>query len=398
MSAGAGEARIERVLGRVGIERAPHHVLGVAVFCLALVARVGYWAISGTGVGAESENFVDFCTALASDPSSVPSAIEATTGVGTTAYWLLYSGYWGPMCGIYAPTGGSLDAVVLAQVLASSLTPVLLFYAAYRLVDLTAATVAGVAMALLMDTFAWSTRVLTDSPFVFVLALTVWQLARYRSDPTRRNRLLVWGCFVWLSVTRPNGIALVLGWLVYDLFPEEHGLRPNVFPYRSVAIGGAVLAIPVLIAVVVGALTFVADHWRAGYIIANDPVFTYEYTPRPSDSTIGFFFANLDHLLILAVLKVAVFFLPVVDRFALVHNVANVAVLLPVTLLSFVGAYWAVRRETLLARDWLTPYAVTVAIIAGTHVDYSWGYRAPATVLMVLLAGYAVSEARNKAA
>ena len=393
MSQRVDEAVMNVVVRITGTDRPIRWTMGVGLFCLSLVARVGYWMVSGTVTGPSSRNFVAFCTAVLADPGSLPAVIDSATVVGTTAYWLLYTGYWAPMCGVYTLTGGSLDLIVLCQIIASSLTPVLLFLTADRRVDLTAAAVSGLAMAVLLDTFVWSTRILTDSPFVFVLALTLWQLARYHDDPTGQNRALVWGCFLWLSITRPNGIVLVLGWLGYDLLPIDE--RFNLFPYRSIAIVGAVVALPVVAFVVVpGALTFVTESWQTGVVVANDPAFTYAFTPRGDSTGIGFIVANVDHVAILAVLKVLVFFLPVVERFSFLHNAINVVTLLPVTLASFVGVYRAVRNRSTLARDWVTPYALLVVIIAGTHVDYSWGYRAPVTVLMVLLSGYAVSESR----
>ena len=374
-------------------------IVAIGIFLLALFLRIGYWRMVGTITGGSSQNFLIFCDGLLTDPGSLLSTMADATGVGTVSYWLLYSGYWVPLCGVLQLPGGSLNAIVGIQIVLSSLACVLIFQTGVREVGPIGGAVAGITMALFMDSFVWATRILTDAPFVFVLSLTLWQISRYKNDQTGRNRALVWACFILLTITRPNGLALVIGWLVFDLLPRDHSFRFNIFPYRRFAVSATIVAVPILLFVIIpGALTFVQRHWSSGVIVANDPTFRYQYVPRPSSSPAEFVLMNLDYLLVMAVLKVLVFFLPVVGRFSLLHNVINLFTLVPAIVLGFVGAYRLISRRSTLARDWVVPLLVVVIIISATHIDYSWGYRAPLTPLLCLLTGYTIGTSPRLAA
>lgn len=365
------------------------------VFAVALVLRTGYWLNTGTITPASGRMFLTFCGPLWSDPIGLfttPHAALAYTnwGIGSR---VLYAGYWVPLCVVTSLPGSSPDVMIALQILLSALACVLVFDAGRRHTNLVGGLVAGFALAVLMDVFAWTTRILGDSLLVFVLTLAIWAIGRYHEEPTRERRLTVWVVLAYLVFTRPYGVPLVLGWLAYDLFPIGSVRRLNLFPYPKVGWALVAVVVPLTaLGLLEQAGLSTLKRWREGILVAFDPSFpTYEFTSRGGETILSFVLLNADHMIVLASLKVLVFLLPVVPRFSTLHNVLNLLTLTPMILLSVITVLRLVRERSQLFRLWVTPMVVILLIVSVTFVDYSWGYRAPAGPIFALLSGYAVA-------
>lgn len=369
-----------------GVAGLSNRVVAAGIFCIALFGRVGYWLIDGTTVNPSSGIWLSFCHF---DIGKHMSYMFRNEG----AELVMYVGYWVPLCIVQGVSGGLLDAMVAVQILLSALACVLIFDIGQRHVSLEAGAIAGLSLAVLFDGFVWTTRILGDSMLVFVLVLSIWALGKYINDPTVRNRYIVWVCLGYLSVTRPYGFPIVASWMAYDILPEKNDLRLNLFPYRRVA--SAILAIFVPVALVFllrWGQGFMPDFWIRGAIVADDLSFPrYPFGLSQSEDFVTFTLVNIHHIIVMGVLKILVFFLPVVPRFSLAHNIINLITFVPIYTLGFIGAVHLYRKDRRLSTIWLTPVVVILGIIAVTFVDYSWGYRAPTGPIFALLAGYALT-------
>lgn len=365
----------------------PDKFLAAGIFSLAFVGRVGYWFIDGTGVNPSTGTFLNFCHLDVGKHMTEILGQEA-------AEFFLYAGYWVPLCLVQSAPLGSPDVMVFIQIVASSLACVVVFDIGRRHVNLLAGAVAGVALAILFDGFVWTTRLLGDSTLVFVLVLSIWALGRYVDNPTKRNRVIVWICFGYLSVTRPYGFPIVAGWIAYDLLPRDNSHRFELFPYRKVALGVLAISIPVALYLLTRwGSNFLPDFWTAGTLVANDPAFpTYPFELRETDSFAALIILNIHHIIAMGVLKILAFFVPVVPRFSILHNILNIFTFIPVYAIGIGGIVTLYRNDRELLSLWVTPLLVILGIISVTFVDYSWGYRAPTGPLFALITGYVVAE------
>lgn len=370
--------------------RGYRHELAVGVFFAAVLVRLGYWRVSGTVVNKSSEHFVAFCDAAGAGENVFLAVLQSPQG----AYRFLFTGYWLPMCVPYLAGGGSPDAVVGWQILVSGLTTVLVFDLGRRYADELAGLVAALFMVGMLDNFAWTTRLLSDTVFAFVVVLALWQFVRYREDPTRRRRALLWAVLGWVAVTKPQGAVVVLGWLAFDLTPDRFGVRYDLVPRKLGAAAAAIVAVPMIAFAVPHALDQAVSQWRQGLLVQFDETLQYEFVPRAANGSIEFFLVNADHMMIMALLKGLLFYLPVYGRFSTLHNAANAVTLLPVIAFGFAGLAKLVRDRPRVARDLGVPVATLTLVVMATFIDYSWGYRVPVVPPLAVAAGYALTRNR----
>lgn len=352
------------------------------LFGTALLARVVYWLYGGTQVIGDANDAIRDCHQLVGDPLGFVASRE-----------LLYAGFNLPYCATMQLSGFNFDLWIGIQVLLSAATCVLVFDTARRTVGPVAGWVSGIAFVVLWESFRWIVRPQSELLFTFTIALVLWQLARYTQDSTPHNRRLFLGCLGLMAFTRPFGIPIALGWLTYDLLPETSDLRLDLVRSRRVASGAAILGV---VLVLVG-LTFLTDRhfgvitfWSRGTVVTGG-VFTYQYTPRPATGLWPFFFANIDHLTIMGVLKVGWVFVPVLPRWSTSHIALNALTVAPIILGAIVGIATALRqRKWELIQMWLTPIVAVLVVIGATYLDGGFNYRAQLTPMFVLFTGFAV--------
>jgi len=354
------------------------------LFFTAFVARAVYWAFAGTQVIGDARGVLAGCDRL----STVPLA-------HLTSSRLLYSGYEIPYCLFLELPGTTIDTWVFVQLVLSSLTCVLLFVTGRRVVGSIGGWIAGLGFVPLWETFRWIVRPQSELLFTFLIALTLWQFSRYRESPTRRSWVLLWAIAGWMALTRPFGIPILLGFLLYDVLPTDHELRPNLIPSRVLAI---VIFATGIVFIAVG-ITFLSDRyfgildfWSRGVIVTGS-VATYAYTPRPASGFWSFVLFNADHLIIMAVQRVLWVFVPVLPRWSTAHILLNLATVAPLIVGGLVGAAVAVRRRARhIGQMWLTPAVCILGVIGITYLDGGFNYRAQLTPLFALLTGYAMTE------
>lgn len=353
------------------------------IFLLALAARASYWAVRTTRQAPDTNDYLNACDGW----------LVAVTGrAGSNAVGLEYAGFTLPLCGFLSIPGSSFDAWVAVQILLSAISVVLVFDAGRRLLGYRAGAVAGVAIAVLFQSFQWTIYVLSDAFFIVTVTVALWALVRYHQRPTVSNRFIALGSLGYMAFTRPFGIPMAGAWLVLDALPDRYReYRVNVLP-RWVAVTGIVFGS------VAGALTLgplsapgIIDFWAQGTIVWNDPTFQYQYDAAMRPTLIWFVVANSPHLLVMGMLKLLVFFFPFVPRYSTVHILINSVTVLPVVVFGLLGGWYALRRDSDVSHLLLPPLVGLLFAISLTFVDYDWRYRAPAGPLLALLAGYAIT-------
>lgn len=383
----------DRIHGKLSIIRADSRTYPVMVAVVAFVFRFGYlWRILQGSYGVrtppDSSTYLQGCEILWNDPVSI---LNHTTG-------LLYVGFTVPFCGVYKMTGGSEIAVVLFHIALSAVTAVLVYYTATYLANRTAGVVAGIAFAVLFDTARFTVFLLSETVFTFTLVLSIWALVRYRRNPTSGARLVVFLSLGWLAITRPFGAPIVAGWVLFELLPEDNDLRTGFIP-RWAALA-TIVGIPLVMFLLSNTpdiLSQMERGWREGWIMykgkSNFVITEYAYTPRPAGSVYEFVLFNLDHVLIMGVLRTVIFFVPLIGGagFSPFWTGINIAVLGPLILLSLYGLARARRSNPALLSVVAVPLVVVVAIVAVTFISLSWRYRAPLGPVMAILAGYVVA-------
>lgn len=365
----------------------------VVVFAVALAARCLYFVRAlqvwdGVRVAADTQTYRAACEILVTDPLSVLSA-----GTG-----LMYLGFTIPFCLVDNLTGQAGIVWVLIQILLSSLTAVIVFKVGTRLVNRIGGFVAGITFALLFDGIRYTVFLLSETTFIFVLVLCLWAITRHWEEPSKFTRLVALVCLGWLVITRPFGMPIVVGWLLLDLLPKNSKWRIGLIP-RRIAGAGVILA-PVVILTLSsapGKLTQMEAGFRGGWILYRGKtdffLAEYAYTARPGEGFLEFLFWNLDHVLVMIVLRVLVFFVPLVDVWiSPFWNFANILVLTPLLAGSILGVAWGINRRDLRPVLLLAcPIVVVTGIVAVTHISVGWRFRAPLGPLFALLTGYAVA-------
>jgi 4-amino-4-deoxy-L-arabinose transferase-like glycosyltransferase len=363
------------------------------IFAVALVARGLYFLRAfqvwgGARVAADTQTYRGTCEILLTEPLS---ALSAGTG-------LMYMGFTIPFCFVDNLTGQAGSIWVMIQIFLSSLTAVVLFWVGTRLVNQVAGLTAGIAFALLFDGIRYTVFLLSETMFIFVLVLCLWAITRHWKEPSRKTRIIALTSLGWLAITRPFGMPIVVGWLLLDLLPGDNQWRFGLIP-RWTAVAGVIVA-PVIILTLSsapGKLSQMEAGFRGGWIIYKGMtdffIAEYAYEARPRDKFLAFLLWNLGHVLVMIVLRVVVFFVPLVDNWiSPCWNLANILVLTPLLAGSILGVVWGIKRRDLRPM-WLlaTPIVVVTGIVVVTFISVGWRYRAPLGPLFALLTSYAVA-------
>jgi hypothetical protein len=114
----------------------------VAIFSVALILRLAYWAYKGTWRGGDWGGYSAACDLWATDP----------IGIVTAHKGIQYVGFTGPFCAVQSVPGATADTWVAIQITLSAFACVLVYWAAGELVDDRAGVVAGLVLASVEDT------------------------------------------------------------------------------------------------------------------------------------------------------------------------------------------------------------------------------------------------------
>jgi len=363
----------------------------LAVFLVALLSRLAYLArilqgSYGVRTPPDTGTFRRSCDVLWTDPTAI---FAQTKG-------LQYLGFTIPFCAVDRFAGGL--AWVLVQIVLSAVTAVLVYYTATRLVDRTAGLVAGLSFAVLFDTLRFTVFLLSETTFTFALVLAAYALVRYRSNPTKRARALVFGSLGLVAVTRPFGAPIVAGWFLLETLPRDNDYRTGFFPrWGAIAVAVVLPVVMLLFSSAPEKAATMERGWREGWIMylgkSNFVLTEYAYTPRPSGSFLEFVAFNVDHIAVMGILRVAIFFVPLIGGagFSPFWTGLNVVVLGPLVLGTLYGTVRAVRFDPEVFSVLAVPVLVVVAIVAVTFISLSWRYRAPLGPFFAMMTGYAVA-------
>jgi hypothetical protein len=368
------------------IDTLPGHrfVFPALIFLIGYAFRLYYRVNKGVVRTSDLSWYLSYCETLSTSPLEI-----LTLGRN-----VLYSGFGLPFCAFLGLPGGSVESWVTFQVVISAATSVLIYATAKRSVNTLAGLIAGLTFAILFDTFRFIRSPLTETVFVFAIALALWALGRYVQDPSLRNRLVLYAAFGWVAITRPLGPAILLGWLVFDLYPAGSVRRFNFLPSRRVAV-----------AVFLGGFVFLAlavdpshlvKSWTRGWIYAahRQPYALplYPFQPTPTGSFWTFVVRNVHHIIALGFLRAIAFFNPALPFFwRNLYRLLSLLVMVPTILLTFVGTAKLYRRRFDLFRMWLPPLFVMVAVVSLTWFNRYGRYRAPAGPIFALVVGYVIA-------
>ncbi|MDS0282270.1 glycosyltransferase family 39 protein [Haloarcula onubensis] len=353
------------------------------IFAVGLTARTAYWLYKGTSLGRDTSVYTDVCSLWVADPAS---ALVAKKGV-------LYSGFTLPLCGFLSIPGMTYDHWVGFQILLSALSCVVVYQIGSKLVDDRTGLVAGLALALLWDTFNWDVYVLSDSLFTAGMVFVLWALMWHHHTRGWQSRAAVLAGMGYLLLSRPHGFPLVAGWLLYDVFQSDRK-RLGIFASRAVPIGIGVSTLASLPYVV--QRYELLTKWSRGDIIVSDATYVYPFITGSTDQPVQFVLTNVHHLLVMGILKAVFFFTPLLLRHSAIHMAINLTTYLPVILIGFFGLYRAYCDDFYLFRMWATPVLVLTLITAVTFVSWDLRYRAPLGPVFALAFGYAVSDVADR--
>lgn len=349
------------------------------IFFLALAARLAYWFAAGTRVVGDAKGALRFCEMM-----SIGELVAYK-------HTLVYSGFQLPYCGFLSATGGFVDGWVMLQIGLSALSCVLLYETGRILIDRPAGLVAGLSFALVWEVFHWVVRPMSEPVFTIVAVVVLWRLALYESNPSKRNRAIAAGTLLYLAITRPNGLPIVAGYLLWDTLYKSDESRLGVFPRRSinVALIGLLGVLAIYRLLDDGALLPI-QRWSRGLVVTGHVY--YDYTPVATESPLSFLLYNLHHVLIISVLRVAWFFSPILPGWSTPHVALSMITLFPLTLGGLVGSYKVFRKDKVLFRMWVTPIVMIVLTALLLWVAGSRNFLGPAVACFSLLTGYLVPK------
>jgi len=367
------------------------------LFLGAAFARVAlWWRNRGVVTTPDSGNYVSNCGPALSDPIGVAlgtTEVAGMVGIEKISFQL-------PFCVVMAATD-SLKAWVAVQILLSALTCVLLYLAGRRLFSPAAGLLAGGLFAVLYDSFRYTIIVLTETTFLFTIALAVWAFARYFDRRTRGSKLGLYAALVLVATTRPYGVPFLIGWVLWDLLPEDSPMRPGFTFHR-----GTVLAI---VGAAGTAVVLFTD--RIQWIVqdaipnmTNENVFWEGNQPMPipefplsiteTGSVLDFLVGNGLQIAFLGLYRVAVLYWPVMPYLTispvwLTVHLVTYGLMLGFGILGLIRLFRERRRAFAVL---LVPVLVSTLIVAVTHVDYSWRLRLPIEPTFAVAAGYGVTS------
>ncbi|QPV61505.1 hypothetical protein I7X12_12085 [Halosimplex litoreum] len=358
----------------------------ILVFTVALAARISWVIYTGIHTGVDTSNFMASCEFWLHNPAGIVG-IDLIAG-------LEYAGATIPMCWLIDGLGLGTLGFVAYQILISALGTVLFADACRREFGSPWGIFGGLVLAIHWPTFKWVSWILTDATFIAALVAGIWVVVWVRTSSQVRiyHRGAVAVAAIVIAFTRPVGLLIAVIWLCWfavyaqnwwDLeirIPEVAGAIATVWAYVSLSSRGEFS-------------TQLLDVWQQGVIVLDSGLLRQSYEATSADSVLGFLIAHPIHVLFMGLLKVAVFFLPVVPRFSVIHNLLNVLLLVPVMVGAFLGAVVLVRRyDRGMMMTWLVPALAMLALIAATFVDWDWRYRSPFGPLFIGLTIAAVSS------
>jgi len=352
----------------------------LAIGGIALAFRLALWATEGVRVVGDASYWVTRCDDLLIAEHILSSDV-------------LYSGFFLPYCGFVHLPGGTTERWILVQIVLSSASCILLYQVGRRLVNRGAGIVAGTALALTYQGFHYVTRPQSEAYFTVVAVVALWALVVYRNEPSMSNRLLALGCLALLSFTRPNGVALVAGYLLLDLVVGNAEYRLNLLSSRAPVLLVLALFAALAFARFRGALLgdfLPVASWTRGIIVTGHV--TYEYSPRAANGALTFVLFNLHHVLAMAALRALWFFVPVLSGWSLPHIVINLLTVAPLTAAAVISLPTIVRRRPDIATVCVPPIAMTLLVVMLIFVPGPRKYLGPVIAVYGILAGYLVTE------
>lgn len=354
----------------------------VLVFLFALGIRLWFWnGVSGRPlVVKDAHRYIRWCGSLTQ--LSIPEAKS-----------IVYLGYWLPYCGWLELTGGWVAGWIGIQLLLSALTCVLVYETARQFVSSRASLLAAGLFAVQIEVYKWAVRPQSEFMLTFAVALALWRLTLYHTDRSTRNRALVLASLALVATVRPNGLIIVMAYMVYDFFPRSSDRRLDLF-FRA----RTNIAIAAVVGVLVAhRLSFglykgntLLSPWKEGVIVTPDR-FIYDYTPRAADGVLSFLLSNLDHVIAIAGLRALLFFSPVMPTWSQAHALRTGITLTPLTIGAILGIIFALRRNRTLLKLWGT---TLLAVVVTAMLIWVAGWRnflGPAAVVYALFTAYSVS-------
>lgn len=349
-----------------------------AIFVLALGGRFAYWFMAGTRVVGDATGALAFCDIVS------PSALLGFK------HTIVYSGFQLPYCAYINLTGGYVDGWVVLQILLSAVSCVLLYETGRLLVDRLAGLIAGLSFALLWEVFHWVVRPMSEPVFTIVMIVALWRLAIYEVAGSRRNRLLAAGALLYLGITRPNGLPIVAGYLLWDTLFDAEEWRLDVFSSRAVNAGFILLFGGLaLYRMLEGGELIPINRLAIGEVVTGHV--TYNYTPVMADSAAGFLIRNAPHVVTIVLLRGLWFFAPILPGWSVPHIVLTMSTLFPLIVGGLAGIYRTARHERRLFVLWVTPILMSVLTAMVMWVAGSRNFLGPSAACFALLTGYMLS-------
>jgi len=364
----------------------------ILIFFIALSGRVSYWFVAGTRVVGDATGALDFCN------------MASLSTLFSFQHTAVYSGFQLPYCGYIYVTNGFVDGWVVLQIVLSAVSCVLLYETGRLLVDRVTGLFAGLSFALTWEVFHWVVRPMSEPVFTIVTVVVLWRLAVYETEPTRRNRALAMGTLLYLAITRPNGLPIVAGYVLWDTVFKSDNLRLNVFPSRKVNValiavfGGLALYRLTGVFGLLGSGEGLLKRWQRGLIVTGHVWYDYStgfiYSsrdPLPGRTATTLSAVGLHHIIIISVLRGLWFFSPILPGWSIPHVALSMVTLFPLIVGGIVGSYVVARRDRTLFKLWVTPIIMIVLTAMITWVAGSRNFLGPAVACFSLLTGYLVS-------
>ena len=364
------------------------------VVAVAALIRIGVVIVYGPRVVGDALFYLESARALL---ERGPAGLAALSPISAPLYPVL-------LAAVSRASGMDLvtTAVTLNVVLGAATAGLLVRMAHRATGSLVASALAGAIGAAGITFLFWSVYVLTETLFLFVLALTVDRLlALHGSRRVARDGAVAAACVALLLTARPTAAAFVMAIPVWAYLtasgPRARAIR--IAAAASVAAGVAFAA-----ASMAGLLGTVGDRfgtffWGSLWVglqwteqgRATGGVDIVREAPGGvfRDGVIEWMRAEPGHFFVQALRKLKVFWAPVLPEFSAFHAAVNLAYYLPLYALALIGARAGVveRRALLLLVLGIASFTLLAMV---TFVDYDQRYRLPAELLLVPIAAAGV--------
>jgi len=350
----------------------------ISIFLLAILLRVGYWLYKGSWRGGDGDAYEQACTIWANDP----------VGIITAHKGILYSGFTFPFCQVLSIPGATINTWVMIQITLSAFSCVVIYRTGKHLIDETAGVIAGFGLAILWDTWLWTTLTYSTAMLTFAMVCCLWAFSRYHHSGSRRSKIALFSALGFLGITHPMGLPIVAGWILYEINPGFATDSRPIFNSRLIPVGAGLLS--------AGLFAYAIERYgllsriSTGMVIYNDP--TYALPIQEAPTFVDFIVTNHIYILAVPVARVLMFFAPFLPRNSTARIVLNLVTYTPILIIASYGAYksWNDRRD--LFRYLVVPAIMLLMVTAVYIVSWDLRYRAVLGPSMVLLTGYVVSD------